>query len=121
MSKYVIGKTVEGKVSGVQRYGVFVSLDENTQGLVHISEVTNGFVTDITEYATVGEIIPVKVLSINEADGKIALSMKDVSKKLIQQKKARNAGRKRFPVETRNGFSVLKEKLDYWIQQEMKK
>ena len=53
--KYEVGEELTGKVTGIQPYGAFVALDEGTQGLVHISEITYGFVKDINEFLTVGE------------------------------------------------------------------
>ena len=41
---YRVGDIVTGRVTGIQPYGIFVELDENTQGLVHISEITYGYV-----------------------------------------------------------------------------
>ena len=46
--KIEVGDVLTGKVTGVQPYGAFVALDENTQGLVHILQITYGFVKDVT-------------------------------------------------------------------------
>lgn len=72
--KYEVGEVVTGKVTGIQPYGAFVALDENTQGLVHISEITYGFVKEIEEYLKIGDVIQVKILEIDEASEKISLS-----------------------------------------------
>ena len=53
--KYEVGEEFSGKVTGIQPYGAFVALDDETQGLVHISEITYGFVKDINEFLTVGK------------------------------------------------------------------
>ncbi|MFP3721056.1 S1 domain-containing post-transcriptional regulator GSP13, partial [Niallia circulans] len=74
--KIEVGSVITGKVTGIQPYGAFVSLDENTQGLVHISEVTHGYVKDINEFLKVGDEVNVKVLSIDENAGKIGLSIR---------------------------------------------
>lgn len=74
--KIEVGSVIKGKVTGIQPYGAFVSLDENTQGLVHISEVTHGYVKDINEFLKVGDEVNVKVLSIDENAGKIGLSIR---------------------------------------------
>lgn len=74
--KIEVGSVITGKVTGIQPYGAFVALDENTQGLVHISEVTHGFVKDINEHLSVGDEVQVKVLSIDENAGKIGLSIR---------------------------------------------
>lgn len=63
--KFEIGAVVTGKVTGIQPYGAFVALDDSTQGLVHISEITHGFVKDINEHLKVGDEVKVKVLSID--------------------------------------------------------
>ena len=52
---YQIGDRVHGKVTGVQPYGAFVTLGDETQGLIHISEIKHGFVSDINEYVKVGD------------------------------------------------------------------
>lgn len=79
--KFEVGQIVEGKVTGVKPFGAFVSLDESTQGLVHISQVTHGFLKDINEAVSVGDNVKVKIISIDESNGKIALSMKEANPK----------------------------------------
>jgi len=76
MSKFEIGTVTKGKVTGIQPYGAFVALNEETQGLVHISEVKHGFVKDINEHLSVGDEVNVKVLSVDESTGKIGLSIR---------------------------------------------
>ncbi len=66
---------VEGKVTGILKFGAFVDLGEGKSGMVHISEVSNTYVDDINNFLKVGQTVKVKVLSISE-DGKIALSIK---------------------------------------------
>jgi len=75
--KFVIGSIVEGTVVRLKPFGAIVSLDEKTQGLVHISQVANGFVKDINDHLKEGDTVKVKVLSIDEATNKIALSIRD--------------------------------------------
>lgn len=70
-----VGTKVDGKVSGITNFGAFVDLGENRSGLVHISEVSDGFIKDIHDVLTVGDSVTVKVLSIAD-DGKIALSIR---------------------------------------------
>ena len=69
------GSIYEGKITSITNFGAFVSLPDGPDGLVHISEVSNGFVKDINEILTVGQTVKVKVISIAE-NGKIALSIK---------------------------------------------
>ena len=53
--KIETGSILTGKVTGIQPYGAFVALDDNTQGLVHISEITHGYVKDINDHLKVGD------------------------------------------------------------------
>ena len=71
------GSIYEGKVTGITKFGAFVSFEGGKSGLVHISEVANTFVSDVSKHVSVGQMIKVKVLSIGE-DGKINLSIKRV-------------------------------------------
>lgn len=70
-----IGAVIEGKVTGITKFGAFVALSEGKSGLVHISEVANSYVNDVNDYLSVGQTVKVRVISINEA-GKINLSVK---------------------------------------------
>ena len=70
-----VGAILDGKVTGVKKFGAFVALPEGKTGMVHISEVSNSFIEDLATVLTEGQEVKVKVLSIGE-DGKIALSIK---------------------------------------------
>ena len=70
-----VGSIVEGKVTGITKFGAFVALPEGKSGLVHISEIANSFVSDVHEHVQMGQAVKVRVLSIGE-DGKINLSIK---------------------------------------------
>lgn len=69
-----VGAVYEGKVTGVTKFGAFVSLPERKSGLVHISEIANSYVSDVNEHVSVGQTVRVKIIGIS--DGKINLSMK---------------------------------------------
>ena len=73
-----VGAIIEGKVTGLTNFGAFVTLEGNTTGMVHISEVSNTYVKDIKEHLSEGQQVKVKVLSIG-ADGKISLSIKQAN------------------------------------------
>ncbi|MGI5958275.1 MAG: S1 RNA-binding domain-containing protein [Massiliimalia sp.] len=74
-----VGKIVQGKVTGITKFGAFVELESGEVGMVHISEVASAYVNDISEHLTQGQTVTVKVLAINE-DGKISLSIKRAMK-----------------------------------------
>ncbi len=70
-----VGAVLEGKVTGITKFGAFVELPDKKTGMVHISEVASTYVKEIRDFITEGQEVKVKVLSIGE-DGKISLSMK---------------------------------------------
>jgi small subunit ribosomal protein S1 len=76
VSKYEVGDEVEGSVTGVVDFGVFVKLEEGLEGLVHISEIDWGLVEDPKAFVKVGQKIRVKIIEVKE--GKISLSIKQL-------------------------------------------
>ena len=70
-----VGQIVEGKITGITNFGVFVDIGEGKSGLVHISEVARSYVNDIKEFVKVNDVVKAKVLSIAD-DGKISLSIR---------------------------------------------
>lgn len=70
-----VGTILEGKVTGITKFGAFVELPDKQTGMVHISEVAATFVKEIRDFLTEGQTVKVKVLNIGE-DGKISLSIK---------------------------------------------
>ncbi len=70
-----VGSKVEGKVTGITDFGAFVELPEGNTGLIHISEVADSYVKDISNYLQEGEDVTVKVINV-EDDGKVGLSIK---------------------------------------------
>ena len=71
----VVGAILEGKVTGITKFGAFVSLPEGKSGMVHISEVANSYVSDIKEFLKEGQQVSVKVINIDR-EGRINLSIK---------------------------------------------
>lgn len=70
-----VGQILEGRVTGLTGFGAFVSLPGNLMGLVHISEVSDAFVSDIREVLSENQVVRVKVLGVT-AGGKISLSIR---------------------------------------------
>ena len=66
MAKYEKGKIVRGTVTCIEPYGAFVSFDETYTGLIHISEVSRGFVRSIGDFLSVGDHIYAEVLEVDE-------------------------------------------------------
>ena len=70
-----VGEILEGKVTGITKFGAFVALPGGRSGLVHISEVANAFVSNVSDHVQVGQPVKVMVLSVTP-EGKINLSIK---------------------------------------------
>ncbi|AGH95764.1 polyribonucleotide nucleotidyltransferase [Pseudobdellovibrio exovorus] len=70
-----VGKTYQGKVIKIAEFGAFVEILPNTQGLLHISEIANERVRQVTDVLKEGEMVDVKVLEVDRA-GRIKLSRK---------------------------------------------
>lgn len=70
-----VGEVLEGKVTDIMNYGVFVKLNDGKIGLVHISEVSRDYVEDIHSVLKSGDDVKVKVISMDEK-GKMRLSIK---------------------------------------------
>ena len=79
--KFQVGQIIEGTVTGIKPFGAFVSLDDTTQGLVHISHITHGYLENINDAIKVGDTVKVKILSIDSEKGKISLSIKETQEK----------------------------------------
>lgn len=73
--QHEVGSIVEGKVTGITKFGAFVELEGGSVGMVHISEISQSYVNDISEYLKEQQIVKVKILNISD-DGKISLSIK---------------------------------------------
>lgn len=109
MNQYKKGEIVTGCVTGIEKYGIFVSLDEYYSGLIHISEISDFFVKNPADYVYVGETI--RALIIDDSDLEsyhLKLSIKNIDYKFSKKK------RKKI-VETTSGFSSLQGALPTWI------
>lgn len=113
MSKFRKGNIIKATVTGIENYGVFVSSDEYYTGLIHISEISNGFVKDINDFVKIGDIISVKILDIDDDEGHLKLSIKN-----IDYKKIRNFKRHKIK-ETSLGFKTLAYHLPIWINESL--
>lgn len=70
-----VGMIVDGKVTGITKFGAFVQLENGKTGLVHISEISNEYVTNIADHIQMNQEVKVKIMSVENED-KIALSIK---------------------------------------------
>ena len=114
MQKYEKGNMVTGQVTGIEKYGIFVSLDGFYSGLIHISEISDAFVKNVNDYVKIGETIRAVVVDVDDDNYHVKLSIKNINYKI----KRRNYQPLK---ETKLGFLPLSEKLDGWIETKLKK
>ncbi len=114
MAKYEKGKVVKGTVTYIESYGAFMSFDEYYNGLIHISEISKGFVKDIHDFVNVGDNIYVEILEVDEEEAHLKLSIKNINYKINGKPKRSKI------VETPKGFSTLASKLPKWTEEKIK-
>lgn len=114
MTIYKKGKIVKGVVTCIENYGAFMAFDEFYTGLIHISEISSGFVKDIHDFVNVGDHIYVEILAVDEEENHLKVSIKNINYKINGQYR-----RKKIR-ETPSGFTTLKQKLPYWINNKLK-
>ena len=73
--EFGVGSVLDGKVTGITKFGAFVSLPENKSGLVHISEIAYSYVNDVHDHLQEGQQVKVKVIGIDD-NNRINLSIK---------------------------------------------
>ena len=69
------GTVVTGTVKSIAKFGAFITLPDGKTGLVHISEVANTYVDDVSRFLTQGQEVQVKVIAVDE-NGRLKLSIK---------------------------------------------
>lgn len=102
-----IGDIVSAKVTNILGYGAFVKVDEY-DGLVHISEFSDGFVRKITDFVNVGDDVRLRVIEIDEENKQLKLSYKQLHK---------TRGVKCSVPTYEIGFKPIAENLDKWIEE----
>lgn len=112
MCKYKVGDVVLATVTGLENYGVFVELENDYTGLIHISEVSDKFVSNLKDYVEIGEKINVSIIEVDDENKKLKLSIKNINYRISKK----NTKIK----ETKHGFDTLKSKLPDWIEEKVK-
>jgi general stress protein 13 len=82
--EYKIGDVLEGEVTGIQPYGAFIKIDDETQGLIHVSEIQSGYTKNIHQVLDVHQIVKVQIIDIDEFSKKISLSLRTLDEKIPQ-------------------------------------
>ncbi len=108
MEDFKVGSIVKGEVTGIEPYGIFVSIDDYA-GLIHISEIADSFVSNISKYVTLGERIYAKIIEVDKENKKLKLSIKGLNyKEFYANRKVKESVR---------GFSPLQENLERWTKE----
>jgi len=113
MKKYYPGSIVEGKVVGVKPYGVFVSLEDEIMGLIHISEISEGFVSNINKLVKIGDIVKTKMLDIDYEEKRAKLSLKAMSKRSRYKTKKCSLSEEKINVEKE--FYPIKIRMEDFV------
>ena len=109
---YHTGDIIKVTVTSIENYGIFVTVDEEYNGMIHISEMSDSFVSNVRNYAYPGETIYAKIMDIDHKKFQIKLSIKSIDYRLTNPKGTL--------IESPNGFSKLKEQLPIWIETKLK-
>ena len=115
-----VGSIVEGKVTGITKFGAFVELEDKKVGMVHISEVSNTYVKEIRDHLKENDVVKVKILNIAE-DGKISLSIKRALPPPPQQQRRNNLPRGYRPNMDYGGFNSRKSNENMSFEDMMNK
>jgi small subunit ribosomal protein S1 len=91
IKKYKIGQVVKGKIQKIVNYGAFVRIEDEVNGLIHISELSNGLVTDPNKFVKIGEECELQIISISKSERHLGLSLKKVKGEKKQKKGKRIA------------------------------
>ena len=105
-----IGTIFEGKVKTITNYGAFIQLPEGRTGMVHISEISHVYVSDIHQHLSPGQVVKVKLIGIDEA-GRISLSIKRAQEQERAQRPQRPAAKPSAP----KGPLTFEEKLKQFM------
>ncbi len=113
MDDIKINDVIKVVVTGIQKYGAFVLINDKYDGLIHISEISSGYVKNINDYIKIGDKIFAQVVDIDDDNNKFKLSIKNID--------YRNDGKVlNDDDDYSNGFEPLKENLDLWINEKIK-
>lgn len=116
------GDIIDVKITGIQPYGAFASLPDNSTGLIHISEISDKFVKSIDSFVKVGESIKVKVIDFDQETNHAKLSLKAIDNRYRRRnKRVYYKNPRRLIVETPNGFKPLALAMENGLNKESRR
>lgn len=107
------GDVVDGKITGVQPYGIFIKLDDECSGLIHVTELEKLESENPDKYFKVGQVLQVKVLRIKPGGKQAILRINRTTNH------KRRVGASSF--ETSSGFNALKKQMPIWVKEAKEK
>lgn len=123
-----VGAILDGKITGITKFGAFVSLPEGKTGMVHISEVAHSYVNDIREHLKEGQDVKVKIIGIDD-EGRVNLSIKKTQQQVSsrppmggntinndRRRPAFNANPVAYTRETKDSAMSFEDKLKHFMQ-----
>ncbi len=108
---YKINDIVKCTITGFKEYGIFTKVDNEYDGLIHISEISESFVKNVSDYGDIGEEIYAKILEIDNQNKHLKLSIKNLNYKVDG---------KAMEERDKTGFLPLKKNLNVWINEKLK-
>ena len=116
--KYQIGQIILGTVTAVKPYALFMEFEDGATGLLHISEISDSFIRDIEKFGTKGDQMKVKIVNIDENNGFLRVSYKQVPAEEAYSSHSNNM--RKAPETTDEDFAALSERLPEWIATTLK-
>ena len=114
MNTYKINDIIEGTITSIKPFGAIMIFEDGQKGLLHISQVANTFIRNISRYLKIGKTYQVKIIGIEE-DGFLKLSMSQISQE--EKDEYHRGGVKKEKIDPQYiDFAALKEKLPEWIK-----
>jgi S1 RNA binding domain protein len=105
-----VGQILDGRITGITKFGAFVELPDGVTGLVHISEVADSFVKDVNDYLKRNDMVKVKVIGVSQ-DGKISLSIRRTSENNSRDRKSKERDNLSFEDKLAKFMKESEEKL----------
>lgn len=112
---YKVGMTVYGKITGIKPYGAFVKFDDGVTGLIHISEISNGFVKSIDKFMNIDDYVLCKIIDVDDEHKQLRLSFK-----ALEDNTRRYTKRVKFlgMPDSIMGFGTIRDNMHKWLKGE---
>ncbi|MBO5775164.1 MAG: 30S ribosomal protein S1 [Kiritimatiellae bacterium] len=105
--KFPVGSVVKGKVSKIASFGAFVELEDGVDGLVHISQISDGRVEKVRDALEIGQDVEARIVKVDRAERRIGLSIRamTMTEDEVQGLVAEAAGEEKTPVSAKTSGS----------------